>query len=162
MRTGVWIGCALAFTVASIGIGAQAPSSASSDQASKNTITVTGCLQSGDQGGTVGTTGSATKNEHFTLTHATMGPASSSSSSATTPPPAASSTSGTTGSTYVLEGDSSDLQKHVNQQIEVTGKLEPASSTSSPNPPASTSSSMANAQRLHVDSVKMISATCPR
>jgi hypothetical protein len=158
MRGNVWIGCAVAFTLCSIGVAAQTSSTASDQK--KDTITVNGCLETGDvAGGTVGTTGSATTaGDHFKLTHAMTGTASTSST--TKPSTATSSTTGTSGSTYVLEGDSSDLRKHVNHQVEITGRLDMASSSTSTTS-STASSTMANAQKLRVESVKMISATCP-
>jgi hypothetical protein len=88
-----------------------------------------------------------------------------------------------TGSTYVLEGRETELAQHAGHQVEVTGTLAPAGSsssttgttgstgatgsTSSGTTSASggstgSSSSMSSAanQRIEVTSVRMISSTC--
>jgi hypothetical protein len=95
---------------------------------------------------------------------------------------------GTSGSTYLLEGDSSELRQHANQQVEVRGRLESSSMSGSGSSTGSTaggsatgstagsatgstagsgtsssatgSSSSTNAQRLRVESVRMIASTC--
>ena len=59
---------------------------------------------------------------------------------------------GTTGTSapvvrYRLEGDEKTITTHLNQQVEITGTVSPALGTAAP--------------MLKVDSVKMVSATCP-
>jgi len=93
---------------------------------------------------------------------------------------------GTSGSIYMLEGDDGELRQHVNQQVEISGRLETAggatgsgggtpmgsgASRSAPtanggggSPSGSTISgslSLNGAQRLRVESVRLIAATCP-
>jgi hypothetical protein len=62
-----------------------------------------------------------------------------------------------------LEADDSKLSPHVGQKVEITGELEGASASAST--PSSSASSSAGAsasaqQRLKVDSVRMVSASC--
>ncbi|HZT75037.1 MAG TPA: hypothetical protein VFA27_00165 [Vicinamibacterales bacterium] len=85
--------------------------------------------------------------------------------------------SGTSGSTYLLEGDNSELRQHANQEVEIRGRIESSTSgsTSSYGSTGSTagstssatsgsnrsaSSSSTNAQRVRVESVREISSTC--
>ena len=116
-------------------------------------ITVTGCLQPGEQGLGSREPNAASRSaegvDRFMLTNAT--PASASPSSAASQ----SSTSATasTGPLYILEGKKDELRTHLGQQVEITGKPEGnRSSRPDPNQP--------NAQRLEVDSVRMIAANC--
>ena len=129
--------------------------------------------------------------ERFILTNASVGSGSSStttepgstrpntqSSTAST----ATSTSGTTGggssksigssgSMYTLEGRATELRPHVNHQVQITGRLDSTSGTGSTATTTGKSSTSADTsgtqrsansgQRLHVESVRMIAATCP-
>ena len=66
---------------------------------------------------------------------------------------------GTTGAAptamrYRLEGDDKTISFHVNQQVEITGTVSPATATG----PAGTTTA---APMLKVESVKMVAATCP-
>lgn len=188
----VWIGSVAALTLAcTVGIGAQTTASPapSSNQASQDTVTVTGCLKPADPtGGATGTSGSTTagstagsSSDRFMLANATAGaattpsagsPGTSGSTAGTTPgtPRAgAASSSSATGSSYVLDGDASELRRHVNHQVEIKGRLAPAAaatgtpatgSTATPPAPASREAHP-NAGTLRVESVKMLAATCP-
>ena len=108
-------------------------------------MTLTGCLQSGEQGLASrepnSTSRSAEGADQFVLTNAKM-PASPSASS-----PAAS------GSLYILEGEKAELQQHVGQQVEIVG--EPKN-----DPPSTTDTNRPNVRRLDVDSVRMIAEHC--
>jgi hypothetical protein len=103
-------------------------------------ITVTGCLQAGEQGlGSREPNAAARSAEgvnRFVLANATQ-----SSTSAT----------GSTTPLYVLEGQANVLRTHVGQQVEVTGQTE-GTYPSDGNQPA--------AQRLQVESVKMVARRC--
>src|SRR6185436_19387333 len=86
-----------------------------------------------------------------------------------TPRAGAASSSNATGSSYVLDGDASELRRHVNHQVEIKGRLAPAAaatgtpatgSTATPPAPASREAHP-NAGTLRVESVKMLAATCP-
>jgi hypothetical protein len=68
--------------------------------------------------------------------------------------------SGTSGSTYILEGDSSELRQHANQQVEIRGRLDSSSASSSATTSARSSASDATAQRVHVESVREIASSC--
>jgi hypothetical protein len=103
-------------------------------------ITVTGCLQAGEQG--LGsrepnaTARSAEGVNRFVLANATQ-----SSASAT----------GSTTPLYMLEGQANILRTHVGQQVEITGHPEETIPTDGNQP---------SAQRLQVESVRMIAQRC--
>jgi hypothetical protein len=103
-------------------------------------ITVTGCLQAGEQGlGSREPNAAARSAEganRFVLANATQ-----SSSSAT----------GSTTPLYILEGQTNVLRTHVGQQVEITGQAE-GTYPSDGNEPSG--------QRLQVESVKMIAQRC--
>ena len=116
-------------------------------------ITVTGCLQPGEQGLGSREPNAASRSaegvDRFMLTNAT--PASASPSSDASQP--STSATAATGPLYILEGKTDELRTHVGQQVEITGKAEDTRASSpDPNQP--------NAQRLEVDSVRMIAANC--
>jgi hypothetical protein len=86
---------------------------------------------------------------------------------------------------FALDGHAAELRPHLNHQIDITGRLDPMSATApgtptpatSPTPPGVTTTgrppipaaadaspvrrSAHETQRLHVESVRMIAATCP-
>lgn len=174
MKRHVWIGGVAALAlVCGVGLSAQ---SSSSQTSTANTTTVTGCLKPADQvGGTVGTTGtapstsssstSANRMENFVLTTKRNATSTGSSSSSV----------GTSGSmsnerTYILDGDSTELKAHTNQEVEITGRIESwnnssssstsSSSTSTTSSTSSTPSSSSTAERIRVQSVRMIAESC--
>lgn len=103
-------------------------------------ITVTGCLQAGEQGLGSREPNAASRSaegvNRFVLANATQ-----STTSAT----------GSTSPLYVLEGQANVLRTHVGQQVEVTGQPE-GTYPSEGNQPS--------AKRLQVESVKMIAQRC--
>ena len=116
-------------------------------------ITVTGCLQAGEQGLASREPNAASRSaegvDRFVLANAT--PASASPSSDATQP--STSATAATGPLYILEGKTDELRTHVGQQVEITGKpTDNRSSTPDPNQPT--------AQRLEVESVRMLAARC--
>lgn len=138
---------ALAVGLAS-GAAAQQPGNTSNNrdnQQSRNTnVTVTGCLQSATSGlaggaapGAAASSTSRSSVDHFTLTNAKMG---SGAGGATGRSAAAGATSLPSGSSYMLEGKTSDLSEHVNQQVEITGRFDSGGSSTSPARTGSTSS----------------------
>jgi len=152
----VWIGACVAVALAGATVAAQTPSSATSQQSSSDRpITVTGCLQKGDQSSssaTTGTTGSSSSAQ-FILANAKMssGSSGSGSTAGTTGTAAGGTTAGgttaggaTTGSesgrmggrSYILDASPSELQNHVGHQIEVTGTIDRSASSSYGNPPS--------------------------
>jgi len=175
MKRNVVFGSIVAIAM-SVGVAAQSGSSSpqtppSSSSRSSQSVTVTGCLQSGSPSatGTSGTAagGAAASAESFILANAKVGAgdkaAAGAPSSTATPP---SSTAGTSGaasagsaSQYKLTGGSKDdLKKYANSQVEITGKLDSASSSGGAMGGASRSSD--SGPTLHVDSVKQISPSC--
>ena len=115
-------------------------------------ITVTGCLQAGEQGLASREPNAASRSaegvNRFILANAT--PASASPSSDATQP--STSATAATGPLYILEGKTDELRTHVGQQVEITGKPDNGSFSPDPNQP--------NAQRLEVESVRMLAARC--
>jgi hypothetical protein len=185
------IGAAVALTLGSTAV-AQQPSSTQSDRDTRqgrSTVTVSGCLQPAQAGlagggaaggGAATSTSRSSEGERFMLTNATMGAGSRTES----PSPGAAAGAGS-GATYILDGMTSDLREHVNQQVEVTGRLDAASSSSTSGSStrsgssdrdatqrsdkttaggdgASSPSASSTGQRLHVESVRQVSASCSR
>lgn len=115
-------------------------------------ITVTGCLQAGEQGlGSREPNAAARSAEgvnQFVLANA-MPASGSTSGDASTPP--ASGNASTTGPLYILEGRANELRTHVGQQVEITGEPQQSDSADANQP---------HAQRLQVESVRMISQRC--
>jgi hypothetical protein len=173
-----------------VSLAAQTPAATQSGTPSTVTVTgclQRGNSMSGTTGttgsatsGTSAASASASASDHFMLTNAKMGSGSSSTTGA-----AGSATTGTTGSgtsatgaagsstsgaSYVLEGSTSDLSSHVGHEIEVRGKIDSSSTGSSYGSGASTGSAAAgattgsasatSAQKLQVESVRMIASTC--
>jgi collagen type VII alpha len=179
-------------------------------QSSDQTVTVTGCIQQdtsssmGRSSGATGTTGAA----------GTTGSSGSTGSTAsgTTGASGTAGASGSRGTDYVLtnvkmaqgsstsglgtatrvslSGQDAELQKHLNHQVEVSGRLSAASASMSGSTSGTTSgttgstasgttgstsgttagstgsrtgsgSSMSDLPKLQVSSIKMVSATCP-
>jgi hypothetical protein len=129
---------------------------------SANTVTVSGCVQSAEQG-----LGSSDKKDvdKFMLTNANVAagagvstspapadraPGDQARSDASAPPAAATSPSATS---FALDGKASELRQQLNHQVEITGRL--ANDTVK-----DTSSAAAGRQELKVDSVRMIAAMC--
>jgi hypothetical protein len=136
MKTGtLWIAAAALVLAAGCNRSDRQTSSGSvldrnSDRQAK--ITVTGCLQPGEQGLEPNAASrSAEGVDRFVLAN-------------TTP---------ATGPLYILEGKKDELRQHIGQQVEVTGKpADAVPSSSDPNQP--------NAQHLEVESVRMIAQNC--
>jgi hypothetical protein len=128
---------------------------ARSDNANK--VTVAGCVQSAEQG--LGPTDKKDIDK-FMLTNVASGAAAPSTVPPAAPndqarsdaaaPPAAAPT--TTGTPYMLDGKTSELREHLNHQVEITGRLDDAKSSSS--------QTIDRRPELHVDSVRMIAANC--
>ena len=147
----LWIGAAVLVLAAGCNRNDRQSSSGSvldrnNDQAR---ITVTGCLQPGEQGLEPNAASrSAESVDRFVLANAT--PSSASPSSEASQP---STSTAAIGPLYILDGKKDELRQHIGQQVEVTGKPEDGvPSSSDPNQP--------NAQHLEVESVRMIAANC--
>ena len=113
------------------------------DQAS--TITLTGCLQPGEQGLASREPNAASRSsegvDQFVLANAK------------TPGSEAGAATDSTNPLYILQGKNDELRQHVGQQVEVVGKPQD-SSASAPD------SSPGNTRHLEVESVRMIAANC--
>jgi hypothetical protein len=149
----------------------QNPSSPDKDKDKGQTVTVTGCIERASQSA-IGTSGSASttgamESAKFVLTNVTAGTSGTAETPTAAPSPAA-----TTASTYRLDGDDSKLSPHVGHKVEITGRVPSSAASMNPSderkeanpgaPLAGGASSQANAPKLKVDSVKMISETCPQ
>jgi hypothetical protein len=154
MKTGtLWIGAAMLVLAAGCNRSERQTSSGSvldRDSGRQARITVTGCLQPGEQGLASREPNAASRSaedvDRFILANATPASASPSSDAST-------SATAATGPLYILEGKKDELRQHIGHQVEVTGQPEDNRSPSSdPNQP--------NAQRLEVESVRMIAANC--
>jgi hypothetical protein len=196
MNRQMWVVAFLAVVLTSATLAAQTSGSPSS-QSQSGTVTLTGCLQKGSQSGTAGTSGtgstsgsatsspssSSSGREQFILTNAQMGSSSRSSASGTSGSATGSSTAGTStsgtsgsassassGSRYILDGQESELTKHVGEKVEITGTLASAggaasggassSGTSGTATGGTSSTSSASGQRVRVQSVKTVASTC--
>ena len=171
-------------TILAIGFGCVAvvaaqtpqPSPQTSAKASSDsTITLTGCLQRGDQAGAVGTTGTAgapsrTQSEagnsaQFILTNAKSASSTESNRPAGAPPTssATAGTAGTSGARYVLEPGSSqsDLTTNVGKRVEVTGTIDTSTPSATATSAAGTASASASAgPKFKVASVRVIGSDC--
>jgi hypothetical protein len=107
-------------------------------------ITLTGCLQSGEQGLASSEPNGASRSgegaDRFVLANA-MPPGS----------PSASPSTDSSGPLYVLEGKKDELRQHVGQQVEITGDQQDERDSSD---------SARGARHIEVDSVRMIAANC--
>ena len=103
------------------------------DQQAGN-ITLTGCLQSGEQGLAAPPEGVAA--DQFVLANAKT-------------PAQSADPAGSTGPLYILDGNKDEFRQHLSQQVEVIGELKDSSAAGSP-------------QHFDVDSVRMIAASCSR
>jgi hypothetical protein len=150
--TRIWSAlCAATVVSLAVGLEAQQSPQQTPQSSSAKTITVSGCIQRATAAptGTSGTT-SATQpagETKFVLTNAAAG---TTGTSGTAPSAAA------VASEYRLDADDAKLTPHVGHKVEISGTVErPSAGTQ---PPAA---SAANAPKLKVDSVKMVSSTCP-
>jgi hypothetical protein len=137
----LWIGAAVLALAAGCNRDITQTSNGYPQTGDQAKVTLTGCLQAGEQGLASSEPNAASRSaegvDRFVLANA-MPPGS----------PSASSTD-STGPLYVLEGKSDELRQHVGQQVEITGEPEDNSSDAN-----------ANTRRIEVESVRMIAATC--
>lgn len=125
---------------------------------STTTVTVRGCLQSDPNNNGVGTT------ERFLLRYATIGIGQTSGDSIEGADPRA----GATSTSYVLDGSATEFRQNVNRQVEITGRFETRTDSSSERPDIldglgeSSTSSSRSGPRLHVDSMRTVASTCSR
>jgi len=176
MRKTFWFTCAAAICAVTAGVATQTPDT--STQTTGKTVTVSGCVQRAADTGTTSASAASGATTKFELTNAMMGSgaAGTTSSAAGTASGTAGSASEATGTsgragaakTYRLDASDSQLSGHINHKVEITGTLEDASAsasasgtTGSASETAGASASAKAAPRLKVQSVKMVSATCP-
>jgi hypothetical protein len=145
------IACAFA-----TGLLAQTAQPAQSTTA-KNTVMVTGCLQRA-AAGSVGTRGTVDESRppaepKFVLTNAATGPLGTVGTSGTTK---------SATSEYRLQGDDAKFTPHIGHKVEITGVVDHESdATASPATAGRSGGAAASAPKLTVDTVRMVSLTCP-
>jgi hypothetical protein len=143
---------AVALFAAAAALRAQAPTPQTT--ATTQEITVTGCVERADEVAGSTTAAATVDSLTFMLIHAQKGTAAESRPTATT-----GTSANAASSSYRLDADVSTLNPHVGHKVEVIGTLEPPAAPSASNTDAT---SPANAPRLKVDHVKMVSETCAR
>jgi hypothetical protein len=178
MWSGVFLSCVVGFS----DVSAQPSSSGNNPQ---GTITVTGCLQQGGAGGTIGTTGgveavggaSGSGGGQYVLMQATMVPSGRSAASPTGSPAAGdggntpspgrtvSSTGAAGGGKYILDGAKADLQPHIGHQVEIVGRMVAGAvaaeaKTSPTGGRTSTNADASSENRLQVQAVRMTKSDC--
>jgi len=145
MSTAVAFGCALS-------LDAQVPTSAQANRAIPGEIVLTGCVERADQ--MAAASAASVDSLTFMLLHAARGTADE-----VKPIGTSGTKEDATNTTYRLDGEVSTLNPHVGHKVEVTGTLDaPAAPTS----PTVEPIGAANAPRLKVAHVKMVSETCAR
>lgn len=171
-----WSGVIAATFAATVGVAAQgSPTSQGAgaqpgSQASAQKVTISGCIQNApaasataSAGGAKAEAGGAAEGarasasagtQNFVLANAKMASGSGAGSAG------AVGTTGTAATRYELDGDVKAIQPHLNHQVEITGTVQ-SSSTSAGQTSSTAGTRAAAAPRLKVDSVKMVSATCP-
>jgi hypothetical protein len=144
MTRGMWVGVAV---VAAACGGGQKGEPQAGGAHGPTGVLITGCLRPVDQAGAaaVGTSGAAGP-DRFMLAAATR------------------EGMGVGGSSYMLDGDAIELRQHLNQQVQVSGRVEdpqvPAGATPSSAPAATVAPGVSGAPRLRVESVRMVAAAC--
>lgn len=151
----LWMGAALlALTAACNRTDRQSSSVTGQDTASGqqagNSVTLTGCLQPGEQGlgGSPPGTGARTSEgvDQFQLANARMTASSTDSSRSSS-----ASTADASAPLYIVEGDTEELRRHVSHEVELMGRIEDTTDANSANP---------NARRFRAESIKDLSSTC--
>ena len=135
----------------------------SSAERSANAVTVSGCVQSAEQG-----LGSKDKNDidKFILTNANLSSAAAPARSERTasdkaPNDAAAPVAPAAASTgnFMLDGKTSELREHLNQQVEITGRVDRDTDRDKNAKDVNASS---QAPKLNVDSIRTVAANCSR
>jgi len=137
----------------SIILQAQNPPASDRNRTMPAQITLTGCVERADQVSGAVTAGTTVDSLSFVLIKATKGAVADSKSTGT----GGAASSPEKGNMYRLEADVAQLNPHVGHRVEVTGTLVSAPGAASADP-----SSAANAPKMKVDRVKMLSETCGR
>ena len=150
MRTLLFAGVALSCAAA---LGAQSQSKSSTDRDAMKRVTVSGCVERADQM-TPNDTTTTVDSLSFVLIKPMADKATGTAGTVTAD--AARANTDTDPRLYRLDGTVDQLNPHVGQKVEIVGSVAEA-----PTEPKGTISP-ANVPRLKVESVKMLSATCPR
>jgi hypothetical protein len=157
-----------------IAVAALAVVAAGCNARSSAKVTVAGCVQSAEQG--LGSSSDKKDIDKFMLTNASLVSSTATTSSASPSEPAASdraradqarpsdapatlppndaaapAAAAPTGTMYTLDGSKSELRDHLNQRVEITGRLDRDNDKDS---------SIAARQELHVDSVRPLAGNC--
>jgi hypothetical protein len=149
MRTLLFAGVALSCAAA---LGAQSQSKSSADRDAMKRVTVSGCVERADQV-TPNDTTTTVDSLSFVLIKPMADKATGTAGTVTAD--AARANTDTDPRLYRLDGTVDQLNSHVGQKVEIVGTV------GTPTEPKGTISP-ANVPRLKVESVKMLSATCPR
>jgi hypothetical protein len=140
----LWIGAVVLVLAAGCNRSTQTSNPQDGDRQA-STITLTGCLQPGEQGLASREPNAASRSsegvDQFVLANAK------------TPGSEAGAANDSTNPLYILQGKNDELRQHIGQQVEVVGKPQD-SSASAPD------SSPGNTRHLEVESVRMIAANC--
>jgi hypothetical protein len=157
MSKRVWSGVLASIFCGTVAVAAaQDPQTPQSGAASGKSMTVAGCIQKAEapSAGATGTAGTAGASDtKFVLKNVTSAGAAGTSGTAGT---AGTAASGATASEYRLDADDSKLSPHVGHKVEITGTVDKSTSGAT-----SSAASAAASPKLKVESVKMVSATCP-
>jgi hypothetical protein len=130
-------------------------------ESNPRSVTVTGCVERADEVAGNSASAATVDSLSFMLIHAAMGTAADvpAGTSGTTGAGTSSTKPVGKGTMYRLDGDVATLNPHVGHKVEITGSL--LTSTAATTDAADTASA-ANAPRMKVDHVKMVSDTCDR
>jgi len=156
MSKRVWSGVLASIFCGTVAVAAaQDPSTAQSGAASGKSMTVSGCIQKAEpSAGATGTAGStaASDTTKFVLKNVSSAAAGAAGTAGTAG--TAGSAAGAMVSEYRLDADDAKLSPHVGHKVEITGTVDKSSS-------GAASTAATASPKLKVDSVKMVSATCP-
>ena len=156
MSKRVWSGVLASIFCGTVAVAAaQDPSTAQSGAASGKSMTVSGCIQKAEpSAGATGTAGStaASDTTKFVLKNVSSAAAGAAGTAGTAG--TAGSAAGAMVSEYRLDADDAKLSPHVGHKVEVTGTVDKSAS-------GAASTAATASPKLKVESVKMVSATCP-
>jgi hypothetical protein len=127
-------------------------------------VTISGCIQNAPPTATASATAGGAGDKPAAGASASVGTSGSQRFVLANAKPAAGASAGAVGtsgssSRYELDGQSAELTKHLNHQVEITGTVSPAPAAGAASPSASASTA---SPKLMVTSVKMVSATCEK
>ena len=128
--------------------------SAASPRASGNTVTISGCIQNAPPAAGGAAASASPAGPKFVLANAKASAGASGSAVGT-------AGSAATATRYRLDGDDKAISPHLNHQVEITGTVQTSAASATGAANAAPGSAAAGPM-LKVDSVKMVSATCPQ